>query len=161
MHGILVRLSLLSLLLAGCNLQPEQKFWAARASSCDGKLWQIYYDAAWHDIVIDGVRPPSYVAQRILEADNCFLFAGYLDTAGISRTDLPVLRLAAWNILPPVRRQLVEGEPPDTTGVRWLTQADFPTLVDYQRFSLLAASVYWPWNLRGLEFPAPADRQAR
>lgn len=141
------------ILLAACTIQPEQRFWIARAATPESILWQVYYDAAWHDVVTDGVRPPSYVAPHILEAENRFLFAGHLDTVGRDRTELPVLRLAGWNILPPVHRLLVKGEPPDTTGLRWLTRDDFPVLVDYQRFSLLAASLPWPWNLKGVEVP--------
>ena len=161
MGRVLAAYGLVTSFLIGCNVQPDQEFWLSRPVSPDGKLWQIYYDAAWHDVVTDGVRPPSYAAPHILRADNRFLFSGQLDTAGVSRTELPVLRLAAWNILPPVRRQIVEGEMPDTTGARWLTRDDFPALVDYQRFSLLAASIQWPWDLRGVEVPLPAGDAPR
>jgi|GEM_PF-1191287 len=157
MRGYLIGVSFLIALIGGCQGQPDARFWIARPAPGGDDGWQIYYGRAWHDVVIDGVRPPSYVAPHILTAGNRFMFAGSLDTAGISRTDLPVFRLQAWNVLPPIRRQLVAGAEPDTTGLPWLTRDDFTSLVDYQRFSLLSASQRWPWKGKGMELPDSSD----
>jgi len=139
-------------MIGGCSPQPEPKYWVARASSSDGSTWQVYYDSAWHDVRTDGVRPPFYVRRHILAGGNWFIFAGALDTTWRGTPAKPFMLLQAWNIVPPVRRYLTSGLPPDTTGLPWLTQDDFVTLEDFQKFSLSMAAQYWP-RLARIEHP--------
>ncbi len=142
----LVPYALLIALCASCNVGPDNRYFLARPLSSKGLAWELYTRGAWRVVEIQGIRPPSYVGESVLAGGNYFLFAGKF-------MEPNTLEFRAWTVLPPVRRVVSAGSPPDTTGLPWLTGDDFPKLEDYQRFSLLAAAEQWPWRGQGIEKP--------
>jgi hypothetical protein len=151
-------------LIAGCAPKPEAKFYVARPVTEAAERWEVYYDSTWHEVKIDGVRPPMYVRRFILTAGNWFTFAGAIDTVSRGTPDKPVFRLEAWNIVQPIRRDLTPGIPPDTTGFPLLIRDDFSSDLDFSKFSLSVSSQPWP-RLNKLEHPprppvAPVDTSA-
>ena len=140
------RSALLLTLFIGCNVGPDTRYFLARPLSSRGLAWEIYTRGTWRVVEFQGVRPPSYVGESVLAGGNYFLFAGKF-------LEPNTLEFRAWTVLPPVRRMVSAGSPPDTTGLPWLTGDDFPKLEDYQRFSLLAAGERWPWRGDGVEKP--------
>ena len=149
---VLAALGVSAGLFVGCEMKQDPNFWVARATNIDGTGWQIYHDGEWHNVLMDGVSPPSYVQRHILAADNWFIFAGWVDSVGLIAGRLPICTIEAWNVVPPVRRRLVDFAPPDTSGLPWMTVDDFVSDIDYQRFSASSAAQFWP-AVRSLERP--------
>jgi len=140
-------------------MKQSPDYWIARSIDDLALNWQIYRNGEWMDVTIDGVRPPSNVREHVLEGDNWYIFAGWVDSVGIIAGRLPMLTIEAWNIVPPVRRKLVDFLPPDTSGLPWLTVDDFATLLDFQRFTVNSAAQFWP-PISTLERPRrPRDRR--
>ena len=132
---------LICTLLAGCS-----SFWGdavlrfARPATAEGQSWVIYHDGTWQPVTLEGVQPPSYLAEHILTGGNTFIFRGILEDEG----NTLCMDLEAWDIARPVRRQLSESGPPDTTSAQWLTSDDFQSVPGYQRFTYSHTSYYWP-----------------
>ncbi|OQB43337.1 MAG: hypothetical protein BWY06_00146 [Candidatus Latescibacteria bacterium ADurb.Bin168] len=140
------RSALLLTLFLGCSVGPDTRYFLARPLSSRGLAWEIYTRGAWRVVELQGVRPPSYVGESVLAGGNYFFFAGKF-------IEPNTFEFRAWTVLPPVRRVVSPGSPPDTTGLPWLTGDDFAKNEDYQRYSLLAAAEQWPWRGNGIEKP--------
>jgi hypothetical protein len=139
--------------LAGCDqMKQTPDYWIARAIDSEGANWQIYHDGDWHNVMMDGVRPPSVTRRHIRAADNWFIFAGWVDSVGIVSGRLPICTIEAWNVVPPVRRKVVDFVPADTTGLPWMTVDDFESEVDFQRFTASSVAQFWP-KISSLEAP--------
>jgi len=135
-------------LLAGCTEQrTPPRYVVARPQTADAQVWEIRYDSTWVPVSIDGISPPSYLMPPILSAPNAFIFVGYIDSSG---TDSLGFSLRAWNIYPPIRRQLIPGAPPDSTANQMISREDFPSLHRYQSWSYTAAATFWPplWEIK-------------
>lgn len=134
-------------LVVGCQIgQPDPDHYLARATTPEGKHWQVYFRGAWRDISVDGLSEPQSLREHVVWGDNWFMFAGIVDTVELrsSGPQLPMFMLEAWSIIWPVRRRHSVDGPLDTTGFQNPVEDDFIDQAAFQRYSINYAAHWWP-----------------
>ncbi|HDS74288.1 MAG TPA: hypothetical protein ENN56_01980 [Firmicutes bacterium] len=147
MARTLIALVILAVLAVGCQIgQPDPDYYLARATTPEGKHWQVYFRGAWRDISVDGMSEPTTLREHVFRGDNWFMFAGVIDTVELraSGPHLPVFMLEAWSIIWPVRRRLTIDGPLDTTGFQHPVEDDFIDKPAFQRYGINYAAQWWP-----------------
>jgi hypothetical protein len=161
MTRTLAALALFATLAVGCQIgQPDPDYYLARATTPEGKHWQVYFRGAWRDISVDGLSEPATLREHVLWGDNWFMFAGIVDTVALraSGPQLPVFMLEAWSIIWPVRRRYTFDGPLDTTGLQHPVEGDFVDKAAFQRYSINYAAQWWPLIVH-VDFPENEARE--